>query len=105
MRSERAQGCHLAALSAPNAGARGCENDLSDSFSRHFGELKLREGTELLATLDLETFGPLAWGGVWCCRLSATYTTTATVAPHQIPHDERPDGHENQGHQPGDRVE
>ena len=32
MGSERAQGCQFAALRDPNAGARGCENDLSDSF-------------------------------------------------------------------------
>jgi hypothetical protein len=36
MGSERGQGWHLAALRTPNAGARGCENDLSDSFKWKF---------------------------------------------------------------------
>ncbi|HMN27901.1 MAG TPA: hypothetical protein PKE45_07060 [Caldilineaceae bacterium] len=29
----------------------------------------------------------------------------ATVAPHQDGHAERPDGYQNNGHQPGDRIE
>src|SRR5215208_546207 len=52
----------------------------------------------------------LAWAGGWLCRLrvsrlGAREETTATVAPHQGSYDERPQGHENYGHQPGDRVE
>src|SRR5215208_1553758 len=52
----------------------------------------------------------LVWAGGWLCRLrvsrlGAREETTATVAPHQGSYDERPQGHENYGHQPGDRVE
>src|SRR5215208_3181156 len=62
-------GCPSTVSMMPVTGAR-CElprtpsrRSSQNSPSRHFGEEKRREGTGLLATLALETDGPLAWGG------------------------------------------
>src|ERR671927_309199 len=64
----------------------------------------------MLRALTPETEGLLAWAGGWLCRfrgsrLGTSDAPTATVAPHQKRHDERPRVQENLGYSPGNRVE